>query len=192
MSPRTQKDLEPIRNRSRQKITEAALELFANQGYHATSVSKIARKAGVSKGLIYNYYSSKEEILEAIIHAANEESEALIEGIFEGNPKEQLRNVLHYLFEMLEVDFHRTKLFLSLVAQVENIDFIHRLGVEKYNKTMTLLEGLFAQLAYKNPKAEAQFITAFIDGLAMQYAVLNSDLPLDSIRNNLLEKYRLK
>jgi len=174
------------------KITEAALELFANEGYHATSVSKIAKKAGVSKGLIYNYYESKEDILQAIVTGANSESEELLKELFTGSPKKQLRNVLSYLFNLLNEDFHRIKLFLSLVAQVENIDFVHRLGVEKYQKTMAILENLFSQLNYENPRAEAQFITALVDGLAMQYAVLNDDLPLDSIRDNLLDKYQLK
>lgn len=192
MSPRTKKDLEPIRNRSMQRITEAALELFANEGYHATSVSKIAKKAEVSKGLIYNYYSSKEDILEAIITGVDKESSDLMRALFKGSPESQLRNVLNYLFEMLDKDFHRIKLFLSLVAQIENIDFVHRLGVEKYNNTMAILERLFQKLDYKNPRAEAQFITALVDGLAMQYAILNDDLPLDSVRDNLFEKYNLK
>jgi AcrR family transcriptional regulator len=175
-----------------QRITEAALELFANEGYHATSVSKIAQKAEVSKGLIYNYYDSKEEILHAIVTGANSESEELMENIFVGSPVDQLRNVLNYLFEMLDKDFYRIKLFLSLVAQVENIEFVHRLGVDKYNRTMAILENLFQQLEYENPRAESQFITALVDGLAMQYAVLNNDLPLESIRENLFEKYNLK
>lgn len=175
-----------------QKITEAALELFANEGYHATSVSKIAKKAHVSKGLIYNYYNSKEDILHAIITGANSESEDLLEELFQGDAKDQLRNVLNYLFEMLDKDFHRIKLFLSLVAQVENIEFVHRLGVEKYKKTMAILESLFEQLDYKSPRAESQFITALVDGLAMQYAILKNDLPLNSIRDNLFEKYNLK
>lgn len=192
MSPRTKKDLEPIRHRSMEKITEAALELFGNEGYHATSVSKIASKAGVSKGLIYNYFDSKEQILMALLTDVDQESQDLLEDLFRGKPEEQLRKVIDYLFVMMRTDFRRVKLFLSLVAQVENIAFVQRLGVEKYRRTMAILEKLFTDLRYHNPKAEAQFITALVDGLAMQYAILNDELPLSDIQNNLYERYHIK
>ncbi len=44
----------------------AALELFASHGFAATSVRRIAEEAGVSQGLLYNYFGGKEELLEAI------------------------------------------------------------------------------------------------------------------------------
>ena len=50
MSPRTKDQFEEIRNKSRENIEKIALELFAIKGYHATSVSQIAEKAGISKG----------------------------------------------------------------------------------------------------------------------------------------------
>jgi AcrR family transcriptional regulator len=56
-----------MRQTSKQKILEAALELFAYDGYHTTSISKVARKANVSKGLIYNYFESKEELLKSML-----------------------------------------------------------------------------------------------------------------------------
>ncbi|MEJ2103763.1 MAG: TetR/AcrR family transcriptional regulator, partial [Ignavibacteriaceae bacterium] len=67
MSPRTKDKFEEIRQKSREKIENIALELFALNGYHATSISKIAKSAGISKGLLYNYYESKEQLLNAVI-----------------------------------------------------------------------------------------------------------------------------
>ena len=67
MSPRSKKQLEDVRRRSRENIKLAALKLFAHNGYHNTSVQEIAKKAGVSKGLAYNYFKGKEKILEAVI-----------------------------------------------------------------------------------------------------------------------------
>src|SRR3569833_4599456 len=48
-------------------IKRAALELFSARGFHAASIADIARRARVSKGLIYNYFASKDELLVAII-----------------------------------------------------------------------------------------------------------------------------
>lgn len=52
---------------TRLTIEDAAVELFLKQGYHATSMRQIAERAGLALGGIYNHFSSKEEIFEAII-----------------------------------------------------------------------------------------------------------------------------
>jgi AcrR family transcriptional regulator len=53
--------------RTRIIIEEAALNLFMEQGYHATSIRQIAERAGLALGGIYNHFSSKDEIFQAII-----------------------------------------------------------------------------------------------------------------------------
>ena len=52
---------------TRLAIEDAALGLYMDQGYHATSMRQIADKAGLALGGIYNHFKSKEEIFEAII-----------------------------------------------------------------------------------------------------------------------------
>ncbi len=52
---------------TRLAIEDAAIQLFLEQGYHATSMRQIAEHAGLALGGIYNHFSSKEEIFEAII-----------------------------------------------------------------------------------------------------------------------------
>ncbi|MFO8235224.1 MAG: helix-turn-helix domain-containing protein [Bacteroidales bacterium] len=55
MSPRTEEQIRLIREKKKAEIREVALELFAEQGYYGASISKIAKRAAISKGLIYNY-----------------------------------------------------------------------------------------------------------------------------------------
>jgi AcrR family transcriptional regulator len=52
---------------TRLAIEDAAISLFLEQGYHATSMRQIAERANVALGGIYNHFSSKDEIFEAII-----------------------------------------------------------------------------------------------------------------------------
>ena len=52
---------------TRLAVEEAAISLFLEQGYHATSMRQIAKRAGLALGGIYNHFSSKDEIFEAII-----------------------------------------------------------------------------------------------------------------------------
>ena len=47
---------------SRKRIVEAALKLFATQGYHNTGIADILKESGVKKGSLYHYFSSKKEL----------------------------------------------------------------------------------------------------------------------------------
>src|SRR5918992_483558 len=58
------------RDRRDQLMTRAA-DLFAERGYHPTSVSDIVESLGVGKGVFYWYFSSKEELLEELLRASN-------------------------------------------------------------------------------------------------------------------------
>ena len=51
------------------EITEAAMEAFAEKGYDATRVDDVALRAGVSKGLLYLYFRTKEELFKAVIRS---------------------------------------------------------------------------------------------------------------------------
>jgi AcrR family transcriptional regulator len=68
MSPRTPQQYKEIREEKMTHIMEVALEHFANEGYYRTTINHIARHAGISKGLMYNYFEGKEALLKAIIH----------------------------------------------------------------------------------------------------------------------------
>lgn len=51
------------------EITQAAMEAFAEHGYAATRVEEVAKRAGVSKGLLYLYFKTKEELFKAVIRS---------------------------------------------------------------------------------------------------------------------------
>ena len=51
----------------KKKVLLAALHLFANHGFHATTTAEIAHQAGVSEGTIYKYFGSKKELLTALL-----------------------------------------------------------------------------------------------------------------------------
>src|SRR4030042_3132802 len=68
MSPRTPQKFKEMREEKMTLIMDVALEHFANEGYYRTTINHIARHAGMSKGLMYNYFESKEALLRAIIH----------------------------------------------------------------------------------------------------------------------------
>ncbi len=52
---------------TREAILEAAYHLFSEQGYHGTSMRDIAARAGITAGSIYNHFTDKEQIIQAVI-----------------------------------------------------------------------------------------------------------------------------
>ena len=59
--------------KKRRRIKDAVIELMLEEGFHGTSISKIARKAEVSPATVYIYYESKEDMLQNIYLEYSEE-----------------------------------------------------------------------------------------------------------------------
>jgi AcrR family transcriptional regulator len=78
------------------EILDAALELFCQKGYAATTLEQVARTAGISKGTLYLYYDNKEELFRSMVrellvpHVEDFERQA---GEFSGNSAELLRGM---------------------------------------------------------------------------------------------------
>src|SRR5918997_1579261 len=81
----TGRGLTPKAMRTRERILEAALRLFGERGYEATTMRDVAREAGASLGLAYRYFASKEEFALALYMRLAEKSEEWArEGMPEG------------------------------------------------------------------------------------------------------------
>jgi len=80
----------------KRKIIDAAIKIFARNGYFNSRVSEIAKEAGVADGTIYIYFKSKEELLSAIFDEALnvfvEESKKMLEEITD--PIEKLKKIV--------------------------------------------------------------------------------------------------
>jgi TetR/AcrR family fatty acid metabolism transcriptional regulator len=67
--------------KARSKLLQAAVETFAKRGFHATKISDIVRRAGVSQPSFYMYFASKDAIYRSLLSQAHEELLALIKAI---------------------------------------------------------------------------------------------------------------
>jgi AcrR family transcriptional regulator len=87
--------LTPKAQRTRERILEAALALFAEKGYEATTMRDVAREANASLGLAYRYYASKEEFaLELYLQLAKESQEWARENLTEGTVAERFERTI--------------------------------------------------------------------------------------------------
>jgi AcrR family transcriptional regulator len=74
----------PDDNAKRRQIVQGARAMFLERGFDAASMSDIARKAGVSKGTLYVYFDSKEQLFEALIREGKKEQAERL--VFPGEP----------------------------------------------------------------------------------------------------------
>ena len=94
---KTKRQTDPaIAKARRDQVLTAAAECFRRKGFHAAGMAEISRTAGMSAGHIYNYFESKEAIIESIIEKDMEEMFSIFEH-FEGQPEDTLTVLLNGL-----------------------------------------------------------------------------------------------
>lgn len=193
MSPRTIEQNEEIKQERREQLLNTALRLFAEGGYEATSISKIAKEAGVAKGLIYNYFESKEALMEQIIYLAMEKMAGLFTTISkEGEPKEVIREALYLIRDSLRNDLMFWKLYIRFGSQVtENKPLMDKL-FQDMQQWIQRLNELMAKLGFRNPEMETFKFSAIIDGMTADYVAMTDHYPLDAMIDYLVETYQDK
>jgi len=106
----------------RRQILDAAVRVFARQGFHATRVSDIADEAGVAYGLVYHYFRSKDEVLSelfverwSLLLAAIEEADRA------GGPhRDRLAAVAGFIFDSYRHDPELMKVIIVEVTRAAN------------------------------------------------------------------------
>jgi TetR/AcrR family transcriptional regulator, fatty acid metabolism regulator protein len=106
----------------RRLILDAAIRVFARQGFHATRVSDIADEAGVAYGLVYHYFSSKDEVLNelfierwSLLLVAIEEADRTGAG-----PRAKLAAVAGFIFDSYRHDPELMKVIIVEVTRAAN------------------------------------------------------------------------
>ena len=118
MSPRTPQQYEDIREERRTLIMDVALKHFAKEGYHNTTISHIAKHAGISKGLMYNYFASKEDLLSEIINRSIEEISTYFDPDRDGYlTEEEFELFISKLFFILREKLSFWRLFYQFFMQ---------------------------------------------------------------------------
>jgi AcrR family transcriptional regulator len=174
---------------SKQKnILNAALTLFAEDGFHATSTAKIAQEAGVSEGLIFRHYGNKDGLLDAILKEGEARLTALFsEIVMETSPAEIIRKTLdlgpNLLKNLDEATFW--KLQYKIKWETEHYDSGKMLPL---NRVLTFA---FTELKYHAPQKEAEIILLLLDGIATR-SFLQDDYDPTPIVHHLKNRYGLK
>jgi AcrR family transcriptional regulator len=127
MEGSSERVLTPKARRTRERILEAALGLFADRGFEATTMRDVAREAGASLGLAYRYFASKEEFALALYMRLAEESEEWArDGLAGGTVAERFERAM--LVKLDQVSSHRGPLAALLARSLDPNSSISALG----------------------------------------------------------------
>lgn len=168
---------------------QAALQEFGNHGYESTSIAHIAKMAGVSKGLLYNYFESKENLLQEIIFNAIKESERKMLGLLSEDSAETLENIIRWTFKEFRENSEYWRLYTELSFKLSKHKFIHDLALTKGNEYLSFLSHHLKNLGFTNPEQEARIFGAAMDGFAIHVLTLGDDYPQKEMEEFLIEKY---
>lgn len=190
MSPRTKEQFDQIRKSSREHIIEVALKLFAKQGYHATSIAQIAVKAKISKGLMYNYFKSKDDLLKMVIQKGMDEIMQLTVSIDPGlSSKEKLAQLIELSIKHIKDYTAYWNLFISLILQPEVQKNTGSIIAKFREEEVMIMTDLFRQSGSKNPAADAFSLGVQLDGIGLNYVAAPQKFPLEEMKNYLIENY---
>jgi TetR/AcrR family transcriptional regulator, fatty acid metabolism regulator protein len=103
----------------RQRILDAAVRVFARSGYHTSRVGDIAEEAGIAHGLLYHYFSSKEEVLRTVFRESWSRLLAALHAVEDaGEPApEQLRKIAAILLRSWRDDPDLVRVLVREVAR---------------------------------------------------------------------------
>jgi len=169
---------------TRQSILDEASKLIAQKGVKNTSLADISKEVGISKGTLYYYYSTKNDIIYDIadIHLKQITDELLswIDNIASDE-------ILKVVFEKISTAETRGKLHLYLISDaVTSNEPLKQRFKEKYKEwRLTLEDGLRKVLKNKTTDygVLSYIILAALDGFTVQWMLGVEKIPIDGIAN---------
>ncbi|MDN5200018.1 TetR/AcrR family transcriptional regulator [Fulvivirgaceae bacterium BMA10] len=194
MSPKSKEQFAALRKKSKEKILMAALEVFAEKGYHASSVEGVAKRANISKGLIYNYFSSKEALLKELLNVLMHEGSEMIRKMDLDKSNEAFGYFMNTFKKSLveKRKFWKLNASLALQEEVGRFDFVKEIVQNQIQGYLKLMEHILEKRGFENPKMEAMLLGSILDGISFQYVVVGESYPLDKVVDHVIAKYSAK
>lgn len=190
MAPRTATQLQKIRTEKKAVIFEAALHLFAEEGIHSTSISKIAKRAGISKGLIYNYFESKEDLVKQLMFDLMDSATEMfgIAGKIELSKKEFIE-IIDKSIEVVKRDIQHWKLYFAVIAQPYVLETFMDDMLERSQPMIGLYVDYFQRNFPNNAMDQMRFFTAALDGVQMHILMDPEHFPAEFSRNMIVKLF---
>lgn len=189
MAPRTSEQFERIREDRKQKLIDAAFHVFAEETYHSASVSKIAKEAGVSKGLLYNYFDTKEDLLRAIM--SNLMDEILQYFDFSNDAPLTDESVSDWIKKSLYIvkdDVKRWRFYTSLSMQPDVTPIFIEMATGEIQKFMESFVAYFSSKGVEDPVTYMRYCSAIVDGIQLHVMLDPENFPIEKVESILIKQ----
>lgn len=135
-------------NSTKDKIIEAAIDLFATQTYEEVSVAQICKNAGVSNGIIYTYFKNKSELFQYLLEEVITRIEHYFEDIQGDTIRERLESYININLNLTKKEFKLIKIYRAgqykFIDYEKKIKIIYNNGLEKvFGRKMDKYENFF-------------------------------------------------
>ena len=118
---------------ARARIVKAALRTFSEKGYHQTTMDDIAKRLGVSKGALYLYFPSKEELFRGCYETAPQAFSEILRSTFKDS-RNPMQNVQDFFDKMQERFASNSALSYEIFAQASRNPTIRKILKENYDE----------------------------------------------------------
>lgn len=190
MAPRSPEQFAEIRGERRQQILEAALQVFAEDSYHGSSIAVVAKRANISKGLIYNYFQSKEEILMTLVTDLFDEAISLMDLDLERPlTKEKFTELIGKSLDVVVQNPKRWKLYMSLSFQPDVTPMLMEQMLPRIQPFMILMSNYFAERGHQDPMTVMRYYSAVMDGVQLHILMDPATFPLEQVKKLLIEQF---
>lgn len=167
----------------REEIFQAAHKCFVSRGFHATSMTDIAREFGMSVGHVYNYFPSKQAIIEGLIEQGIEDfyinSSELMASSSEGDFDEVREAVKKKL--LISHDKDQVRLTLELLVEATHDPKLSKAIVEADKKVRAHLKDLHhSQGCCTQDETRIELLMAMFEGLGLR-VLRNPEINMDRI-----------
>lgn len=191
MCPRTKEQYAKIREDRQELILNAALELFARQGVSHVTMQEIARQAGISKGLIYNYFTGKEDLLNELIKSFIDHLYDYFDTNGDGIlSTEEMEYFIGQQVENLKNNIDYYKFLYMLLMQPSAQKMMEKLQLQVLTSKMWKMIGTyFLRHKFADPENETWVFHTILDGIAINYVFNPEKYPIDKIKELVIQKY---
>ncbi|HEY5836003.1 TetR/AcrR family transcriptional regulator [Streptomyces sp.] len=188
MSPRSASVNEAMRQRSRERLLQATVELVEERGYEATTLADITRRAGSARGLVSYYFSGKRALLQSAVHRLmSREVAAALEG---DRPAEDGQEVLARAIDaVLALSRTHTTLMRTHMASILQEGFIQ---CPEQQRLAALLRDAVDAWGAADPEEEYRLLRALLMGAMVALLLPGAPMPVARLRAELFQRYGLK
>lgn len=162
----------------RDRLVDAATELFYKHGYHATGIDRIVAEASVAKMTLYKHFRSKDELILAVLRRRDETFRNWLMREIDrrgANPRERLLLLFDVLQDWFRKNDYRGCMFINAGAEYGAQDSaIRAVACEHKRLLCTYVEQLARDAGASDPAELASGLTLLVNG-AMVAAQLNCD-----------------